>query len=56
MLERYVDRPDESFCDGRYCVLNKFSYADILRFYYTVPSAKKKRLAAHRIKRRAGGV
>ena len=28
MLDRYVDRPDESFCNGRYGVLNKFCYAE----------------------------
>ena len=41
MLDRYMDRPDESFCDGRYCVLNKFCYAEFLRFYYIVPSANE---------------
>ena len=38
MLDRYVDRPDESFCNGPYGVLNKFCYAEVLRFYYIVPS------------------
>ena len=38
MLDRYVDRPDESFCNGCYGVLNKFCYAEVLRFYYIVPS------------------
>ena len=38
MLERYVDRPDENFCNGSYDVLNKFRYAEFLRFYYIVPS------------------
>ena len=41
MLDRYVDRPDESFCNGRYGVLNKFCYVEFLRFYYIVPSANE---------------
>ena len=41
MLERYLDRPDESFFDGRYGVLNKFCHAEFLRFYYIVQSANE---------------
>ena len=41
MLDIYVDRPDESYCNGRYGVLNKFCYAEFLRFYYIVPSANE---------------
>ena len=41
MLDRYVDRPDESFCNGDYGVLNKFCYAESLRFYYIAPSANE---------------
>ena len=41
MLDRYVDRPDERFCNGRYGVLNKFCYAEFLRFYYIVPSSNE---------------
>ena len=41
MLERYVDRPDENFCNGSYDVLNKFRYAEFLRFYYIVPSVRE---------------
>ena len=36
MLERSVDRPDENFYNGCYGVLNKFCYAEFLRFYYIV--------------------
>ena len=41
MLDRYVDRPDESFCNGRYGVLSKSCYAEFLRSYYIVPSANE---------------
>ena len=41
MLDRYVDGPDESFCNRRYGVLNKFCFAEFLRFYYVVPSANE---------------
>ena len=41
MLDRYVDGPDENFCNRRYGVLNKFCFAAFLRFYYVVPSANE---------------
>ena len=41
MLDRYLDRTDESFCNGRYGVLNKNCYAEFLRFYYIVPSTNE---------------
>ena len=41
MLDRYVDSLDESFCNGRCGVLNKFCYAEFFRFYYIVPSANE---------------
>ena len=36
-----TDRPDESFCNGCYGVLNKFCYAEFLRFHYIGPSANE---------------
>ena len=41
MLDRYVDRPDESFCNERYGVLNNFCYAKFLRLCYIVPSVNE---------------
>ena len=41
MFDRYADRPDESVCNGCYGVLNKFCYAEFLRFCYIVPSANE---------------
>ena len=41
ILDRYVDRVDESFCNVQYGVLNKFCYAEYLRFYHIVPSANE---------------
>ena len=38
MLDRYVDRPDERFSN---VVLNKFCYAEFLRFYYIIPSSNE---------------
>ena len=55
MLDRYVDGPDESFCNRRYGVLNKFCFAEFLRFYYVVPSANENDWQPAGIKRRAAG-
>ena len=38
MLDGYADRPDESFCNGRYDVMNKFCYAEFVRFHYIASS------------------
>ena len=34
MLDRYMDRPDESFLNGRYNSMNLICYAEFLRYYY----------------------
>ena len=34
MLDRYMDRPDESFLNGRYNSVNLLCYAEFLRYYY----------------------
>ena len=41
MLQRYLDRPDESFWNGKFALLNGLCYVDILSFYYITPSANK---------------
>ena len=55
MLDRYVDRPDESFFHGRCCVLNKFCYAEF-KVLLHCPGSKQNRLVAHEIKEQAAGV
>ena len=34
MLDRYMDRPDESFLNSRYDCVNLLCYAEFLRYYY----------------------
>ena len=41
MLDRFMDRPDELFCNGHYAVLNDFCYAEFLRYYYLTSHVKE---------------
>ena len=41
MIDRYIDRPNLSFCGGKYLVLDSFCFADFLRYYYLAPSKSK---------------
>ena len=41
VLDRYMDRPDQLFCNGHYAVLNDFCYAEFLRYYYVAPHIKE---------------
>ena len=34
MIERYIDRPDRTFCKGRYAVVNNLCLAMFLAYYY----------------------
>ena len=34
MLDRYMDRPDEKFQNGKFASVNSLCYAEFLRFYY----------------------
>ena len=34
MLDRYMDRPDESFLNGRYGCVNLICYAEFLRYHF----------------------
>ena len=34
MLDRYIDRPNVTFANGRYTALDKFCNAEFLRYYY----------------------
>ena len=34
MLDRYIDRSNVTFANGRYTALDKFYYAEFLRYYY----------------------
>ena len=41
MIDRYTDRPNLSFCGGKYSVLDSFCFAEFLRYYYLAPSKSK---------------
>ena len=41
MIDRYIDRPNLSFCGGKYSVLDSFCLAEFLRYYYLAPSKSK---------------
>ena len=41
MIDRYIDRPNLSFCGGKYSVLDSFCFTGYLRYYYLVPSKSK---------------
>ena len=38
MIDRYIDRPNKLFCNGKYSILDGFCYAEFLRYYYLAPS------------------
>ena len=38
MIDRYIDRPNMTFAKGKYAVLDKFCFAEFLRYYYIIPS------------------
>ena len=37
MVERYIERPNSTFAQGKYSVLDKFCYAEFLAHYYLMP-------------------
>ena len=37
MIDRYVDRPNSSFLNGKYSILDRFCYAEFLAHYYLLP-------------------
>ena len=41
MEERNLDKPDESFCNGTFSILNELCYVEFSRYYYITPSANK---------------
>ena len=41
MIDRYIDRPNVSFCGGKYSVLDSFCFSEFLRYYYLAPSKSK---------------
>ena len=40
MLDRYLDRPDSAFQNGRFQILDQFCFADFLAHYYIVPRSE----------------
>ena len=40
MLDRYLDRPNTSFKNGKYSVMNNMCYPEFLAYYYLDPSKK----------------
>ena len=41
MIDRYIDRPNLSFGDGKYSILDSFCLAEFLRYYYLAPFKSK---------------
>ena len=41
MIDRYIDRPNLSFCGGKYSALNSFCFAEFLRYFYLAPTKSK---------------
>ena len=37
MLDRYIDRPNEHFKNGRYRQIHQLCFAEFLSFYYVLP-------------------
>ena len=37
MIDRYIDRPNSSFLNGKYSILDSFCYAEFLAHYYLLP-------------------
>ena len=37
MIDRYVDRPNSSFLNGKCSILDRFCYAEFLAHYYLLP-------------------
>ena len=41
MIDRYIDRPNLSFGDGKYSIVDSFCFAEFLRYYYLAPFKSK---------------
>ena len=41
MIDRYIDRPNLSFCGCKYSFSDSFCFAEFLRYYYLAPSKSK---------------
>ena len=41
MIDRYIDRPNLSFCGDKYSVLDSFCFSEFLQYYYLAPSKSK---------------
>ena len=41
MIDRYIDRPNLSFVDGKYSILASFCFAEFLKYYYLAPFKSK---------------
>ena len=37
MMDRYLDRPNRTFSNGKYSILDCFCYAELLAHYYLLP-------------------
>ena len=45
-IDRYMERPSATFCNGKYSVLNKFCYTEIL-VYYALENKSNKTFEYH---------
>ena len=37
MIDRYIDRPNRNFANGKYSVLDSFCFAEFIAHYYLLP-------------------
>ena len=37
MIDRYIDRPNHTFSNGKFSVLDDFFYAEFVAHYYLLP-------------------
>ena len=40
MLDRYLDRPNRDFKNGKYNIIDQLCFAEFLSLYYTDPKSK----------------
>lgn len=40
MIDRYVDRLDLMFVEGKYCMADQMCYAEFLQYYYLIDKSE----------------
>ena len=44
-LDRYIDRPDQQFCSGKYSIIDSFCFAEFLAYYSLISKPKDNNIA-----------